>query len=128
MYNNISVVKWNLLCPLTIKMAYMTARQTIRKQFSFLKSLVLWISTALLSWGIGIGIFFSLSLVSFAISGSSIAWTDTIEQIIAFAFIVGFYNEDALAMLGRIRGQLILDGDDDQDEQTQQTQTKEETK
>ncbi len=97
------------------RLAYSTTKSVSRKKFSLLKNILLWISTALFTWGIGVALILSLSVISLSVAGIELTLANaSLEAIIAISFVLGFYHESAIKFLGSVREKLVwgVDSDD----------------
>jgi len=85
-------------------MAYLAGRAILKKEFEFLKFLVKWMSSSLYAWGVAVAVILSLNIISLSIAGIDITLKNaSLETIIALSFILGFYNEEARALLSSLR-------------------------
>ena len=108
----IEILIWTIM-GVSAKMAYQSADEMLRGTFSFLPSVINWISKSFYAWGIGVATVLFFSVVSITIAGFEITLANaSIGSIIAIAFIIGFYDSEALSVLEKLRRGLVTIIDD----------------
>ena len=91
----------------TCRMSYTALKAMNEGSFRFWKYTATWLGTIGFAWGVSVALIFSLSVLTLNIGTTKITLADApLETIIAIAFIIGFYNEQALRLLERVRDKL----------------------
>ncbi|MCP4367303.1 MAG: hypothetical protein GY797_04190 [Deltaproteobacteria bacterium] len=91
---------WGVSC----RIAYTALKAMLRGKFRFFKYTAIWFGTFGFAWGVSVALILSLSVISINIGTTKITLADApIDTLLAIAFIIGFYNEQALKLLERVR-------------------------
>ena len=98
------------------RIAYIALKAMQDGKFRFLRFVAIWFGTIGFAWGVSVALILSLSVVTVSIGTTEITLANaSIETLIAISFIIGFYNEQALVMLERVRDKFTagIDGQSD---------------
>ncbi len=98
---------WSLL-GVTIRTIYRASTAIRRKRFGLLDYTVRFVGDAMIAFGITIAVVFFLRITTISIAGAELNLADaSFETIVAIAFILGFFYEDTLRLLGEFKEKII---------------------
>jgi hypothetical protein len=94
---------WGVSC----RTAYLALKALLEGKFQIFKYIALWLGTIAFAWGVSVALILSLSVISLNVGTTQITLANaSIETIMAIAFIIGFFNEQALKLLEQVRDRL----------------------
>jgi hypothetical protein len=104
----VEIQAWSLI-GIICQYAYATGMGILKGDFVFSQYFIKWVSSSLYGFGIAIAVILSLNFISLTIGGIEITLKNApIETIIALAFILGFFSNEARAILVSVRNKLTV--------------------